>query len=139
MLKEGSLFKKMIGNITLNITFCFIILLIVTPNIYFNSPNDVISVYKYWFIASFLMGVFNIVYEFEKLSTLSATIIHFSSTVFFIFITSIITAKYYPKFNINNQTMVLQAVCIAFVIFAVVWVMYYLIEKREASKINSKL
>lgn len=138
MLKEG-LFKKMVYYISFSIAIGFLILLILTPLATFNSTSDVIAVYRYWFIASFIMGVTDIIYEFENISLLVASVVHILITIIIIFATMVLTAKFYVGLNISIFSFAMQAVIIGIVIFGGIWIFYYLVERREAKKINNKL
>lgn len=132
-------FSLIVKNITLDISLGFFIMVIMTPAIPFNNPNNVILFYRYWFFACFAMGLTNLIYENKNISILFATTIHFFTTIFIILITTIKTTKLINHNILNVKFMLFSGIFMAIIIFFICWTISYIIEVKKIKAINAKL
>lgn len=139
MNNKKNILSLLVKNISLDVALGFLVLVIMTPITPFNSVENVIKYYQYWFIACCLMGVTNLIYEFENISILLSTALHFIATILIIAFTISKTETLINIQNIKLDNILFLGIIIATVIFVVCWIISYYQGKKSAEEINSKL
>ncbi|MFV0440255.1 MAG: DUF3021 family protein [Lachnospirales bacterium] len=139
MNDDKNIINLLIKNITLDVALGYLILVIMTPTIPFNSPENVIVYYRIWFIACAIMGMTNIIYENKKLSVLASSIIHILLTISIIVITLHKTLTLIDYNIVNTFYFTIIGIALALLIFAICWILSYLKEVRNLKNINNKL